>query len=191
MRQIILASTSPRRRELLEKLGLPFIVVASDYVEDMAVALSPHKLAQFLALGKATAVAKNYSDGIVIAADTFVLLAGKVLGKPYTAGEAHVMLKRISGSTLSIITGFAVIDSRSKTVIKNAVATKIYMRQFSASEIQNYIKTGEPLDKAGAFAIQGIGAILVKKIEGDFFNAVGLPLVSIATALKKLGVSVL
>lgn len=191
MKQIILASTSPRRKELMEKLGVPFVIKPSEYEEDMKIKLSPRKLAKFLSLGKAKVVAKNNPNSIIIGADTFVVLGQNLLGKPHNELEAKVMLKKISGKTLSIITGLAILDSDTGKVISQSVETKIFIKKLSRSEIDNYIKTKEPLDKAGAFAIQGVGSLIVKKISGDYLGAVGLPLRVLAEGLKKFGIVIL
>lgn len=191
MKQIILASTSPRRKELMEKLGVPFVIKSSEYEEDMKIKLPPKKLAKFLSLGKAKAVAKNNPNSIIIGADTFVVLGQNLLGKPRNQSGAKAMLKKISGKTLSIITGLAILDSDTGKVISQSVETKIFIKKLSKSEIDNYIKTKEPLDKAGAFAIQGVGSLIVKKISGDYLGAIGLPLRALAEGLKKFGVVIL
>lgn len=191
MRQIILASTSPRRKEILSKTGLKFTVVASDFEEDMTLELKPLALAKYLSRGKAEAVARKYTNHIVIAADTFVALGQELLGKPKTVPDAKCMLKKISGRSLSIITGYTIIDTATKKRLSRAVTTKALIKKLSAAEIERYVKTNEPLDKAGAFAIQGVGAVMIKKINGDFYGAVGLPLFDLAESLKKFGVQIL
>lgn len=175
----------------MEKLGVPFVIKPSEYEEDMKIKLPPKKLAKFLSLGKAKAVAKNNPNSIIIGADTFVVLGQNLLGKPRNESEAKAMLKKISGKTLSIITGLAILDSDTGKVISQSVETKIFIKKLSKSEIDNYIKTKEPLDKAGAFAIQGVGSLIVKKISGDYLGAIGLPLRALAEGLKKFGVVVL
>lgn len=190
-KKIILASTSPRRKELFGKLGLPFTVEASDYEEDMALNMPPLKLAVTLAYGKALAVAKKYQTGIIIGADTFVVLGNQLLGKPKSKLEARKMLERLSGQRVDIITGLAIIDAASRKKVSTTDITKVYIKKLSKLEIKNYIASGEPLDKAGAFAIQGLGAVIIKKIEGDFMGAMGLPLFILAKELKKLGIDVL
>lgn len=189
-RKIILASASPRRRELLAGTGLIFSVDPGDYEEDMGLALKPHQLAKFLSSEKAKAVAVRYPDALVIAADTFIVCRGKLLGKPHTPEEARRMLGLLNGTSHSVITGFTVLDTNTKKRLSRSVETKVYFRKMSAQEIEAYVKTGEPLDKAGAYAIQGLGAVIVKKIEGDYFNVMGLPLCSLTEALKKFGVLV-
>ncbi|MFA6304745.1 MAG: nucleoside triphosphate pyrophosphatase [Patescibacteria group bacterium] len=191
MKKIILASNSPRRKQILKITGLPFTVVASNYKENMDLKMNPLKLAKFLSQGKVKDVAKKYSNHLIIGADTFVVLKNKLLGKPKNSAAARIMLKKISGQIVDVITGFSVLDSQSKKIISHSQTSKIYIKKLSLSEINNYIKTGDPLDKAGAFAVQGIGALIIKKIEGDYFNIVGLPLFALSKTLKKFGISIL
>lgn len=191
VKQIILASESPRRKEILEKAGLKFKVVKSNYKEYLDPKLKPHELVQKLSLEKAKAVFKKYKNCIIIAADTFVVCNNKILGKPKDEKDAKQMLSWLSGKTHLIITGFTIIDGNLDKIITKSQVSKIYMRKISSAEIDSYIKTGEPYGKAGGYAIQGIGSIFIKKINGDFFNAVGLPIYALARMLKKLGVEVL
>ena len=190
-RKIILASASPRRKEILGLTGLKFFVDASEYEEDMELRLKPHQLARFLSYEKAKTIAHKYTNSLVIAADTFIVFKDNILGKPHTHAEAMRMLTLLNGKAHSVITGFTIIDTNTKKKLSRSVETRVYFRKMTISEMEAYVKTGEPLDKAGAYAIQGTGAIIVKKIEGDYFNVVGLPLVSLTEALKKFGVSVL
>lgn len=190
-KKIILASTSPRRRELFAKLRLPFAIEASDYEEDMSLKMPPTKLAKFLSLGKADAVAKKHKDGIVIGADTFVAFNNHLLGKPKSKAEAKLMLQKLSGKRVDILTGLTIIDIRSGKKVSVTDIVKVFIRKLSESEIDNYIASGEPMDKAGAFAIQELGAVIIKKIEGDFQSAMGLPLFILAKELKKFGIEVL
>ncbi|XLQ20591.1 MAG: Maf family protein [Candidatus Moraniibacteriota bacterium] len=191
MKKIILASSSPRRKELLKNIGLNFNVVSSDYMEDMTLDMKPTELAKYLSLGKAQDVAKNHINTIIIAADTFVVLNDDLLGKPHTEEKAFEMLQKINGQTLEVITGYTIIDTSMKYSISKAVTTKIFIKKLTDDEIKSYIKTGEPLDKAGAFAIQGYGSIFIKEIQGSYTNVIGLPIYSLAESLKKFGVSVL
>jgi len=189
-RKIILASASPRRKEILGKTGLKFSVDAGDYKEDMDLALKPRQLARFLSSEKARAVAVKYASALVIAADTFIVFQGSLLGKPHTREEARRMLTLLNGRQHSVLTGFTVIDTRTGKKLSRSVETKVFFKKMTGQEIESYVKTGEPLDKAGAYAIQGLGAVLVKKIEGDYFNVMGLPLSSLTGVLRKFGVSV-
>lgn len=191
MKTIILASASPRRKEILQKTGLKFKVYASDYEEDMDSHSDPHKLARHLSYMKAKKVAHKHKNALIIAADTFIVFKGKLLGKPHTGPEARGMLKAMNGRAHSVITGFTVMDTGTNRKISRSVETKVYFKKMTAKEIESYIRSGEPLDKAGGYAIQGLGAVLVKRIEGDYLNVVGLPLNALIECLKKFGVDVL
>jgi septum formation protein len=188
MRKIVLASTSPRRKELLQKTGLPFIVDPGDYEEDMTLKLKPIDLAKVLSQGKAESVVKRHKDAIIIGADTFVAHAGQVLGKPHTPKRAMAMLKELSGKAHYIVTGFTIIDTKTGRKVSRAVTAKIYFKKINAQEISKYVGTGEPLEKAGAYAIQERGSAFIKKIEGDFFGAMGLPIFELVKELKSFGV---
>ena len=187
MKTIVLASSSPRRKEILEKSGLSFVIDPSSFEEDMNQNLGSAELVKVLSLGKAKDVAKRHKNAIVIGADSIICLNRKVLGKPHTKGEAIRMLSELSGSIHSAITGFTMIDTDSGKTFTDSVETKIYFRKLTEEEIEKYVETGEPLDKAGAYAIQGKGAMFVKKIEGDYFNILGLPLNDVIRALKRFG----
>lgn len=190
MRKIILASTSPRRKDLLEKTGLLFEIATSNYEEDMTLRLPPHELAKHLSKGKAVAVARDYTDAVIIAADTFIIFGDKILGKPYTSEKAKETLAMLSGSTHSIITGFTILDTKSGKNISHTTETKVHFRKLTTEEIDAYVATGEPLDKAGAYGIQGLGSELVDKIEGSFSNVVGLPVEEVMVALKDFGIEI-
>lgn len=189
--KIILASTSPRRKELFEKLRLPFTIEASDYEEDMTLKMSPQKLAKVLSAGKAEAVAKKHKSGIIIGADTFVVFNDHLLGKPKNKKEAKIMLQKLSGKRVDILTGLTIIDIKAKKKISLTDIASVFIKKLSEEEINNYIASGEPMDKAGAFAIQGLGAVIIKKMEGDFMCAMGLPLFILAKELKKLGIKII
>ena len=189
-KRLILASTSPRRKEILSSSGLLFEVVPSDYEEDMTLAMEPKNLAKYLSKRKAETVANKYPDSVVIGADTFVEFEGEVLGKPHTKEKAKETLHRLNGRIHSIITGFTVIDASNAKCISQAVETKVVFKRSTDKEIDEYIATGEPLDKAGSYAIQGIGKSLVERIEGDYNNIVGLPLDALLNVLKGFGVIV-
>lgn len=190
-KKIILASTSPRRQELFGKLGIPFVMEAPDYEEDMNLKIAPVKLARLLSSGKASAVAKKHSQGIVIGADTFVVHNNHLLGKPKSRAEAREMLEKLSGQRVDILTGLTIIDAASGKQVSLTDITKVYIKKLSQSEITHYLASGEPLGKAGAFAIQGLGAVIIKRIEGDFMGAMGLPLFILVKELAKFGVRVL
>jgi septum formation protein len=191
IKTIILASASPRRKEILEKTGLKFRVDESRCEEKMDAGLKPQNLARFLSLKKAREVARRHSNALVIAADTIVVLRGRIFGKPCDKEQAREMLRVFSGKTHSVITGFTIIDTVSKKELSRSISSKVFFKRLSADEIEAYISSGEPLDKAGAYGIQGLGAVLIKRIEGDFFNVMGLPLNALAGSLKKFGVNVL
>lgn len=191
MKKIILASASPRRKELLELTGLKFEVEPSNYEENIESDLAPREIALRISLEKAKIVANKHKNVLVIAADTFILFDGRRLGKPHMENEARKMLEILNGKSHSVITGLTIIDTDNSKVLSRSVETKVYLRKLTPSEIDHYIKSTEPLDKAGAYAIQGLGAVIVEKIEGDYFNAVGLPLSTLTEALKEFGIHVL
>ncbi len=191
MKTIILASASPRRKVLLEKIGLVFEVEPSNYEEDMPLRLEPHEFARKISLEKARGVASKHKNSIVIAADTFIVLGGQILGKPHTEKDAREMLEAISGKYHSVITGFSIIDTGKDKTLSKSVETKVYIRKLTLAEIDAYVKSGEPLDKAGAYAIQGLGAVFVEKIDGDYYNVVGFPLSALTEALKEFGINIL
>jgi len=191
MRKIILASQSPRRKQLLEQIGLKFEIDPSNYEEDMSLKMEPNKLAEFLSLGKAKDVARRHKDSIIISADTIVAIDGEVFGKPKTSERAKYMLQKLSGRGHSVITGFAIIDTETGKEISKSVETKVYFKNLSEKEIDAYIATGEPLDRGGGYAIQGLAALFVEKIEGDYFNIVGLPILALTTELKNFGINIL
>ena len=188
-RPVVLASASPRRRELLENIGLKFSVDPAEIAEIRTAGMKPMELAKAHSLHKARVAASRHADSIIIAADTFGVLDGVILGKPLDAGHARKMLAGLSGRCHSVITGFTVLDSATGRAVSRAVETRVYFRKLGRSEIVRYVKTGEPLDKAGAYAIQGLGALLVERIEGDYYNVIGLPLCALAKALKRFGIS--
>lgn len=186
---VVLASSSPRRRDLLEKTGLTFTVDAAEINEDHDRGMRPAELAKTISLKKAKAAAARHPCSIIIAADTFGVLAGRLLGKPRGEDEARDMLGRMAGRCHTVVTGFTILDTETGKAVSKAVETKVYFRKLCSEEIEAYMRTGEPLGKAGAYAIQGLGALLVEKIEGDYYNVVGLPLASLARELKRFGVN--
>jgi septum formation protein len=191
MKTIILASASPRREELLKIIGLKFKVEPSNCQENLSLDLEPQELAKSLSLEKAKLVAQNHKNALVIAADTFIVFKDKILGKPNTETEAREMLVTLNGKRHLVITGFTIIDTDTSRAVSRAVETKVYLKKLSTTEIDAYVNTKEPLDKAGAYAIQGLGSVIVEKIEGDYFNVIGLPLSALAESLKEFGIQVL
>jgi septum formation protein len=189
MKEIILASASPRRFELLKQLGLTFGVFPSDIDENIGCCYSPEEFAQKLSYEKALSVARQV-EGVVIGADTIVVKDG-ILGKPENEEHAFHMLKTLQGNWHEVITGVTVIDSLSLKSIKTYEKTRVKMRKLSDEAIESYIKTREPMDKAGAYGVQGLGSILVERIEGCYFNVVGLPLMRLSTMLESFGVFIL
>ncbi len=190
MRKLILASASPWRKKILTASGISFTVEVSGYDEDMSLSLSPGELAQHLALGKATSVAGRHNDEVVLGADTFVVFENKLLGKPHTKERAIEMLAMLRGKTHELLTGFAIVDSKTGKSTTKAVNTRVTMRQLTDAEIEAYVETGEPLDAAGAYVIQGGGAKLMEKIDGDIDNIAGLPIQDVLHELAKFGVKV-
>lgn len=191
MKKIILASGSPRRKMLLEMIGLKFETVKSNYREDISKKLSPRKLTEYLSQQKANKSGLRYPNSIIISADTVVVLDGRIIGKPKTLEEARKILTELSGKEHSVITGLTVFDSGSNKKITKSQETKVFFRKLSTGEINNYIKQENTLDKAGAYGIQGIGSLLINKIEGDYFNVVGLPLAVLHESLKEFGVNLI
>ena len=187
--RIILASESPRRKELLTLLGFPFDVMPSPYEEDMTLDMNPYDLVQTLALGKAEAVENMLEEpAIIIGADTFIVHNNRPIGKPKDAAEAQAMLRELTGTTHEVVTGMACINmyAGERTVVEER--SSITMRSMTDTMIQNYIATGEPMDKAGAYAVQGLGAILIENLVGDFFTVVGLPVCRLSMILEDWGI---
>lgn len=191
MKKIVLASASPRRKELLEKIGLKFEVDPSNSVEYISPALMPDEIAKSISSEKALAIAGKYQNAIIIAADTFIVFEGKIMGKPSTEADAKKMLTTLSGRVHSVMTGFTILDTENKKILSKSVETIIYMKELTPQEIDAYVESQEPLDKAGAYAIQGLGAVLVEGIEGDYYNVMGLPLNALVESLNEFGISIL
>lgn len=190
-RLIVLASASPRRRELLGLTGLSFTVDAGDAEEVMDDSVPPLILARRLSRQKAKAVAHRYKDALILAADTFIAFRGRVLGKPLDKKDAARMLTMLSGRRHSVITGFTIMDTATGRTLSRAVETKVWFKRLSPAEIRAYVRTGEPMDKAGAYAIQGLGSVIVSRIEGDYSNVVGLPVPAVVASLSRFGIRVL
>ena len=188
--QIILASRSPRRHELVGRMGLAFQVMVPDIEEHMDRVLPPHKLVETISLEKARAVGGQVGEGpIIIAADTVVALDGALLGKPRDRAEARRMLTALQGRHHQVYTGFTVLQGG--RAITRSEETEVVFRRMTDAEIGQYISTGEPMDKAGAYGIQGYGAMLVESLRGDYFNVMGLPVCALAEVLKEFGVDCL
>lgn len=175
----------------MAKTGLQFTAKASDYEEKVDGAMSPERLVRKLSQGKARAVAVKHRNAIIIAADTIAVLGGKVLGKPKNKADARQTLQSLSGKANFSVTGLTVIDTATDKEVTKVIKTKIFFQQLSVHEINAYIASGEPFGKAAAYALQGLGSVIVRRIEGDPFNIMGLPLAALAQMLKKFGVHVL
>lgn len=188
---IILASASPRRKELLEMLGVPNLRILPAVGEERPPAhASGGELVCALARAKAREVAARAgADALVIGADTIVWADGRPFGKPHSEAEAAAMLRRLSGGWHTVYTGVALVRGGAELV--ESEASRVCFRELTEGEIARYIKTGEPMDKAGAYGAQGRGALFVRGIEGDFFNVMGLPLCRLGQMLKKMGVELL
>ncbi|WP_428909273.1 Maf family protein [Niallia sp. Krafla_26] len=185
MQDLILASSSPRRKELLENLQLTFQTVSSDVDENYDPNWSPDEIVMELAYRKAQAVALKYPSSFVIGSDTIVVNDGVILGKPQNREDAFSMLNSLSGKTHSVFTGVSIVTPNDK--IKFYEKSDVEFWELSIEEINQYLDTGEPFDKAGAYGIQGFGSLLVKKMAGDYFAVVGLPVSRTIRELKKAG----
>ena len=184
MKKIILASASPRRRELLETAGVEFEICVSDADESIPEGTLPVDAAKMTATKKALAVAVSHKDDIVIGADTIVVANGKILGKPKDTADAEAMLTALSGIEHEVITGVCIVNDGKTNAFEQISKVKFY--ELTEEEIKSYVATGEPMDKAGSYGIQGKGCVLVEKIDGDYFNIVGLPVAKVVREIGKL-----
>ncbi len=185
--RIILASASPRRKGLLLKLFRDFDVVAADVDESIRPGESAPEHVKRLALEKARTVAARTGDATVISADTVVVLDGDILGKPSDAGEAGRMLRRLSGRTHTVLTAFCILDAATGERVLKVVESRVTMKAIGERELDEYIATGESLDKAGAYAIQGAASRFVERVEGSYTNVVGLPMDELEDELRAMG----
>ena len=187
--EIILASGSPRRREILQGVGATFKIMISDAEEIIDASLPPYFTAEKLSLLKASDIASKLSaegkEAVVIGADTIVVKDGEILTKPKDKDDAIRMLTLLSGKSHEVITGVTVIDTKTAKSESFYESTKVYFKKLTEDEILAYTETNEPYDKAGSYAIQGKGALLIEKIEGDYFNVVGLPVCRLSCVLKE------
>jgi septum formation protein len=186
-KQIILASKSPRRKQLLSEIGLEFIVHPSDFEEKNTNAL-PEELVAHNSIGKAQDVVRHYRNALVIGVDTLVAFQDHVIGKPKDKEDAKRILRLLSNTTHKVISGICVMDSDTKKTISGIEETFVTIDRLDEEDIENYVNSGEGEDKAAGYAIQGIGSLFVKRIEGDYFNVVGLPLFRLRTILKEFGI---
>jgi septum formation protein len=214
--RLILASSSPRRKALLQSLGLDFVVLPSRFEEDMTVQIKPEELVVSLALSKAQEVADRVMAGgddagepaladhdvtvcgatqeaktLVLGADTIVVLDDIILGKPVTDQDACRMLAALSGRCHQVYTGVAIIRLPQQRIETSYAVSSVFFRPMEQAEIESYVRTGEPMDKAGAYALQGIGSAFVEKIEGCFTNVIGLPVPLVMQILRRFGVQIL
>lgn len=191
MTKIVLASQSPRRRELLERMGIrAFSVVVPDVEETLVDGLSPRQTVESISRQKSEAAAPLVgADDIVITADTMVFLGGEKLGKPKDEADAFRMLRSLSGNRHEVCTGVTVRQGeRSETF---SVTTLVYFRDLTDDEIRSYIASGEPMDKAGSYGVQGLGCLIVERIDGDYYNVIGLPVERLGRVLARFGVKLL
>lgn len=186
MNEIVLASASPRRAELMELAQIPFKVIAADIPEEPLENEEPAAYALRLAADKATSVADKSIGRWFIGADTIVVLDNRIMGKPRNANEAATMLGKLSGHTHQVITAFAVFDVKTGGCTSRAVYTDVQFKNLSGLEIEKYVATGCPLDKAGAYAIQGGAAHFVQEIHGSYTNVVGLPTCELVELLQQM-----
>ena len=185
-RKLILASRSPRRLQLLKQIGMSPTVVPCDIPEVFDPSRTPEENAAALALKKALHIAQSIPEGVIVGADTIVVLQGEMLGKPDGPRDAVRMLSALSGKTHAVVTGFALVDRPSGRQMTGTERTDVTFRELPLSEIEEYVEGGSPLDKAGAYGIQDdYGAVFVTRIEGCFYNVVGLPLSRLHTALQE------
>ena len=189
--ELILASASLQRVDLLKQLGLEFKVVPPSIVEPIFSGGDCCEFARETSFFKARAVSSMFPDAVIVAADTFGILDGEFIGKPVDGIDAVRILRKLSGRCHMVVTGFTVMKLFPGETISRCVKTLVYFRTLSDIEIEGYVATGEPVGRAGAYAIQGKGAILVDRLDGDYFNVAGLPLAEFASVLRRFGLDVL
>ena len=182
---IILASASPRRKEILGNTNVKFTVIKSEIDEVILDNEKPQQVVMRLAFEKCLDIASKHEEDLVIGADTIVVLDDEILGKPKDEKEAYRMIKSLSNRTHQVITGISLINLQSNTKIIDCVVSNVKFKDLSEEDIRDYLQTNESLDKAGAYGIQGDGALLVEEIQGDYFNIVGLPISKLSDLLKE------
>jgi septum formation protein len=185
--ELILASASPRREELLSRAGIAFRVIPAEVNEEIAGNESPEEHVLRLSGEKAASVAGLYPDAWVLGADTVVIIDGEILGKPARREDAREMMRKLSGKTHRVVTGFTLLKATSQHKVSRAVTTAVTFRELAAEEIEWYIATDEPYDKAGGYAVQGQAALFIREIRGSHTNVIGLPVCEVAEALRELG----
>lgn len=191
MKNIVLASQSPRRQELLKQLNIPFEIVVSRVKEVFDPSEDPSKIVKELALQKGMWVQNHCrKSSIIISADTIVVAEGQILGKPKNIDDARNMLSLLSGKKHQVFTGLCIIDSELEKKAVDVGITDVYFRNLDREEIEGYLRTSEPYDKAGAYGIQGLGAVFIDKIDGDFFTVMGLPVEKLYNILKTFNINI-
>ena len=183
----MLASISPRRKAILKQIGIPFEAVGSMVEETLYRGMKPADIACQMAILKAESVQHIYRNRWIFGADTIVVMNRRIFGKPKDTRECYEMLVHLRGKNHRVITGFCIVDPGGKTVHIEAVITKVKIKEISETEIEAYIKTGEPFGKAGGYAIQGIGSFMIEHINGSYTNVVGLPICEVVSALVTCG----
>jgi septum formation protein len=186
VKQLVLASNSPRRRELLNQIQIDYIVDPSNQEEVIDTTLTPDQLVVYLARGKAFDVANRHPNSLILAADTLVVFDKHYLGKPKDANEAEEMLQILSGKTHRVMTGVVLMDTETGKKVETVETTYVTMGSMSKEDLQWYIKSGEPFGKAGAYAIQGLAARFIEKVEGCYYNVIGLPIYRVLHLLKEI-----
>lgn len=184
-RKIILASKSPRRRELLVQAGLSFEIIPSTFDEDSVIIKEPAGYAMYLAENKAQDIARQYPQCVVVGADTIVIIDDKVLNKPKDTAHAREMLSKLAGKTHQVITGFSIVCEAERLKYTSFCQTDVVFKALSQAEMEWYIHTDEPYDKAGGYAIQGLGSFMIEKVGGSYTNVVGLPVCEVLDYLYK------
>lgn len=188
---LVLASGSPRRKELLGSLGLSFDIQVSDADESFVPGTDPVEIVQDLAYRKAMAVANTLTNGLVLGADTIVVHEGQILGKPVDEADAKRMLSLLSGNVHTVYTGIALVEAGGGREVRDVRGTEVVMKPLTQEQIDSYVATGEPMDKAGAYGIQGLAAPFITEIHGDYYSVVGLPISLVADHLAQFGFDVL
>lgn len=186
--KLILASSSPRREALLRQIGMDIKISPANIDESKILTRDPEEHVKELSFLKADKTARSYPDDWILGADTIVVVQDQILGKPQSSAQAIAMLSRLNDGEHSVYTGFCILHSQRKILISQAIETKVIFKPLSQQEIKWYVNTGEPFDKAGAYAIQGIGAFLVKGISGSYTNVVGLPVCELVETLNRLNI---
>lgn len=186
--QFILASSSPRRKNLIGLLGIPFSVVPAEIEEVPLEGEDPEAFVRRMALAKAGEVSRKHAGSWTLAADTIVVLEGRMMGKPGDALEAADMLMALSGRSHLVVSGVALVNASNGLASEGIARTTVTFRRFGRDEAEAYVRTGEPMDKAGAYGAQGIGALLIERVEGSYSNVVGLPLALVLSMLQRAGV---